>query len=268
MADVADGLEFSADLGVNDSTSPVENADAASVEQPAATPPEQHVPYQRFKEVNDERRQFSEELARAKAEADLLNRQIQALTGVKPTAQVDPQEQAIRASLEKLYPGLQRLDKLPVDKLLELVDQVPKIQQQTEAQQKAHFASLADATMASLHGEAAKTLFDGKALSPEQKRSLQRDFIGWLEDDPTRASRYLARDAQLIPEYLKAFASTMLDPVRRQASVTLGQRVARTASVPTGGASAPAAVLPHQRAGGGLEAAIDAAADELFRRGA
>lgn len=262
---MADDFDGSGDLSSVQADS-LPASETAQAEQPA-TPVEQQVPYTRFKEVNDGYRLAREEAAQIKAERDLLNRQIQALTGVKPEPQVDPQQQAILAGLEKVIPGISRFGNLPIDRLLEIAERFPELQKQTEderaKQQEARLSTLAETARATLFDQA-KPLYDGKALTEGQQKMLVLTFAGWLDSDQALKSRYLAGDGHLVPEFLKAFAPTMLDPVRRQAAVALDQRTARTATAPTGGGSHPVSSVPG--APKGLDAAIDSAADALFAR--
>lgn len=223
-------------------------APVAPTPAPAAHVPDNRIPFDRFQEVVSQRRTENEARIAAETRAADLERKIQALTGLQPPAeQPDPEEAAIRLQMEKLYPGLAKLKDLPFDKILQIVDAVPALQADRDAQIQRGFDDIADSTMASLY-TAAKETFGGEELNTGQKKFLHRAFVGFLESDPSLLPRYKSRDAALVSEFLTDFAS-VTDPIRRQAAVTSGARVARVATVPTGGSSGgpvgqPAPALP------------------------
>ena len=197
---------------------------------PADGPPDQRVPYPRFQEVVQARRQAEADAARYKAEADNFRMKMEALAGLQRQPEVDPQEQQIREALERMYPALKQLGNIPLDKIQALLETVPQLQ----AQAQSSYDSLADQTISSLYN-GAKEVFGGTALNPRQQDFLHKAFVSYVESDPRNTQRYVMRDTGLVPEFLNLYAAEMLGPARRQAAVAVGARVARTAASPTGG---------------------------------
>lgn len=235
MADDIEVAEYDAPIGVDAGTPPsAEPAPAEpAVPDPAPEPvEEQRVPYSRFSEVNEQR-------ARAIAKAELLEKQIAALTGVKmpePVAEVDPQEAAIRASLERMYPELKRLRDVPFDQLKATTDEVQRMREEAAAETKAKFRTLADTTFKALHEAVSKDVMGGKPLDDEQRLEWNTHFHAWLAANRNGVlDRYASGDGKVVTEYLAAVSRNMLDPARRSAAVTIGARAARTATLPTGG---------------------------------
>lgn len=81
-----------------------------------------------------------------------------------------------------------------------------------------------------------------ESLTPGQQRKLRAAFGAWVPDrqvDPEGHAafdkRYNAGDETLITEFLKEFATDVLEPARRQATVPIAQR----RPVPQGGRSTP-----------------------------
>lgn len=214
---------------------------------PAGTPPggvqtpEDRVPYTRFQEVVSARRQAEQTAAEARAEATILRRQIEALTGIKAPEQVDPQEQAIREQLERMYPFLRKMQNIPLEKIEAMLETVPQLQAQAQSQ----YDSQADQTVSSLYAGAKATIYGGRDLTPFQQQNLHRAFVFFVENDPQNTTRYVSRDPSLVTEFLKRYAAEMIEPVSRQAAVQVGTRIARTATVPTGGgAGGPVGTAP------------------------
>jgi hypothetical protein len=188
------------------------------------------VPLTRFQEQVALRRAHEAEAARYRAEAEAYRMKLEALAGIQRQPEVDPQEQQIREALERMYPALKRLGSLPFDKIMELAETVPQLQ----AQAQSTYDSLADQTTNALYTNA-KEAFGAADLTEFQKRALHRAFVDYVESDPDHTRRYVIRDASLVPEFVNLYATEMLGPARRQAAVAVGARVARTATVPTGG---------------------------------
>lgn len=226
-----------------DSGTPSSPAGASAGDGPPPTTPDNRIPYDRFQEVVHQRQRWETEAARFKAEAEAMRQRLEAIAGLQPaTPPPDPQEQAIREQLERMYPSLKRLQGLNFDQIETLLQTAPELQ----AQAQATYNSLANESVAKLYDQA-KDLFGGQALSPAQQRFLHRAFVDFVETDPANTDRYVRRDPTLIPEFVKAYAAEMLDPVRRAAAVTVGARVTRTAAAPTGGgASGPVGTPPPQ----------------------
>ena len=216
---------------------------------------DQRVPYARFQETVVARRQAEQQFAQAQAESAILKRQIEALTGVRRETEADPQEAAIKAALFKVFPALKHLENLPFDRLQDILETVPQLQ----ASQQSQYDQLADSTTANLYREA-KATFGGEELNEDQRSFLHSAFVRWMEQNPAQLQRYTYRDPAVVATFLQHFTAKMLDPVRRQAAVTVGARQARTAVAPTAGsASGPIGTAPPTIPAGDEDARHEAA---------
>jgi hypothetical protein len=260
MSDDA-GVEYTLPEGVTGDSSPTITP-TTPPQTPAGTVPggeqpveEQRVPYSRFKETITARDAAAREAAEARAESAILKRQIEALTGVRREAEADPQEAAIKAALFKVFPALKHLESLPFDRLQEVLETVPQLQ----ASQQSQYDQLADATTANLYREA-KATFGGEELNEDQRSFLHSAFVRWMEQNPAQLQKYTFRDPSVVTTFLQHFTAKMLDPVRRQAAVTVGARQARTAVAPTAGsASGPIGTAPPTIPAGDEDARHEAA---------
>ena len=198
---------------------------------PEPAPEENRVPYSRFAEVNSR-------FQAANGTIEELRRQVQALTGAKapePVVEEDPQETAIRTSLERMYPALKTLRDLPVDKLMSAITNTEELQAARAQETKERFATLATTTFKSLHDAAQKDVYGGQPLTDKQRLSLNRNFHAWVSADESVLARYASGDAKVVSEFMADMTENLLAPVRRSAAVTVGARASRAATLPTGG---------------------------------
>jgi hypothetical protein len=203
---------------------------------PSSPPAERHIPYDRFREVNEDRQRWRDEAARHRAEVEQWRQRAQALAGLTPTppaAPVDPHEAEVKAALERLYPGIGKL-LARAEQLEQLADVAPRFQQDIEAREQAHYDHIANRSIGTLFQLASEAL---GGLGEPQKAQLHRAFYGYVATDPEAHARYEAGDPSLVPEFWQAYEAALLAPARRAAAVPLMARAQRVATLPTAGAS-------------------------------
>jgi hypothetical protein len=167
----------------------------------------------------------------------------------EPGQQADPRQERLRETIFGLVPGLKEL----VEKQQQILQAAESGQQWTESN-KVYWQGVAVRTLSSVHDGAAAALLGagkaGKDLDEETRNDVQSLFIRWVDGDRTgqRVNRYESQDPTLVREFLTAWTARYIDPVRRSAAVTAGQRGQQRAQVPTAGPGAmpPAAKPPEQ----------------------
>jgi hypothetical protein len=208
--------------------------------QPSATGGEQSregwVPSYRVRETREAaQREFQQERARLDAEhrteLQRIQSQLHALVGVQPKQ--NPEIDAVRQQFAQLYPGLAKLEARgqDIEGLLERAGDL-------EAQNEHYWNEYGRRSVNTLFTEAEKTL--GSPLSDEAKRVLHSSFIGFVQSSPELTQRY-SNDPTIVNDFVRAFSSSLIDPVRRSATATVAGRVATAIPQDTpGGAVHPA----------------------------
>jgi len=202
----------------------------------------------RIQELVNERRRIeqaaAQATAQARAEADLYRRQVEALTSTRTPDPEEQQRTAIKAAFYDLFPWSKEFDSLTPEQARKVLAsqaaseaRLKKIEEAAEEEQKSYYNSVADQTLDTVYGRAKTELYGGRDLTPVQREYVRRAFTAYVELDRQQLHRYINRDTALVSDFIKHFAAEMLDPVRRQAAVNVGARVARTAAAPTGGGS-------------------------------
>lgn len=197
---------------------------AAAATQPTQTPatgaPEGYVPSYRLRETREAAiRQANEEFARREAairqEADQYKRQVQALTGALPPQ--NSENDAIRKQFFQLFPWAEKMEKRFGD-FESLVDRAGDL----ETQNSHYWNKHGQDTMDRLYSTAGASL--GIPLSNEAKQTLGAAFIGYVQSSPERTNRYYS-DPGFVDGFWREFSSSLIDPVRRNATVGAVGRV-------------------------------------------
>lgn len=181
-------------------------------------------------------RKYVDEVQRVRAEADVLRRQMAALTGVQPPAAPrNPEFDQIRNQIYEVAPELGRLAKL-VDKLEKLGEIEPdEIQAIRESQTQAwlaHGNQVLDAVEAEL-----RSAYGGGEISPKALKQFQGFFVASVANDPELKARYEAGDPRLIKEFIADYKQGLLDPYHRSTTATTAPARAAAARLPRGGGS-------------------------------
>lgn len=180
------------------------------------------VPSHRVRQETDQRQRLETELR-------FERERVAALTGVKMPVAADPENDAIRASFAKLYPGLAKMEAMS-DKLTRAAefdyDGVTTSQQQT-------WIAHGNQVLQTLATEI-KEAYGGAELTPKALKRIQHAFVTEVAEDPQIKARYEAGDMTIVAEFVKDYTGSNLDPYRRStAAAPAGQLAARR--LPRGG---------------------------------
>lgn len=194
---------------------------ASTVASPTtgAPPGDGWVPSYRIREareaaVRQAQQEFAQREAVIRAEAERYKQQLHSLVGVTPPA--DPEREAIRQQFSSIYPGLSKLEDSS-ENLLKLQERL----EQLEYLAGHYWDSYGYNSTEKLFNLAAEHF--GAPLSEEGKRALHTAFVGHVQSNPEMAQRY-ASDPKLVEEFVKWFASSVIDPIRRTAGAAVAGR--------------------------------------------
>lgn len=169
----------------------------------------------------------------------------------EPAAPPSPQDLAIRERLLSVFPELKLLDELKEiaakkADLLGAADAVPRWNRaETE-----HYDRYAETSMNTVYDKLAVLMIGdgktGKDLDDLARGGLLNTFSQWVMRDPARAARFEAFDPKVIDEFVAAYKTSMIDPVRRDRNAALLTRAQNPPALPQGGpASAPSPAAPN-----------------------
>lgn len=212
---------------------------AASPAPATAGAPEGWVPSYRIRETREAAmreaqqqfaQQFAQREAEIRAEAEQYRRQVQALTGVTPPQ--NPEVAAVRAQFAQLYPGLSKIEERAAQ-LEQLLERAGDLESQTDH----YWQSYGRQTMDRLFSRFSEST--GSPITEEGKRQLHSAFVGWVQSSPELSERY-SSDPTIVEDFVKAFTTSFIDPVRRTAAAGTVTRAAGTPALPQ---DAPAGAL-------------------------
>ena len=194
----------------------------ATPQVPAAAPiaaPEDRsnwVPPHRIREVREaEQRRFQQEQAQLQAQLQHYQRQVQALTGTLP--QGNTEHTNIRQQFDEVF-GAGASDFLSQrEQMQQYVARMQELEQAVDYIWRNHGRQ----SMDRIYSQASETL--GGPLSDEGKRALHAAFTGWIQSSPEYAQRYVD-DPSVVDEFWKTLSSTLVDPVRRNATAQVVNR--------------------------------------------
>lgn len=208
------------------------SATPTGTSQPPATggtpsPGTDWVPSYRLREAREAaQRQAQTEYASKEAairqEADRYRQQVLALTGVTPPP--NPEVDAVKQQFYTLFPRLKQLEEAG-DELLAIRERAGDL----EAQNQHYWSSYAQSTMDKVYAKTADAL--GVPLNEDAKRQLHSSFVGFVQSSPELNARY-SSDPTIVEDFVKAFTSNFIDPVRRGASAAVTGRAAFGAALP------------------------------------
>lgn len=201
--------------------------------QPAATagvpPPgrEDWVPSYRLREAREAaqrqaQQEYNQQVAQARADAERYKQQVMALTGATPPP--DPGIQQVRGQFGQLYPGLSKIEER-AEEILGILERAGDL----ESQNQHYWKSYGQRTMDQVFSKTAEAI--GGPLSEEGKRQLHSSFVGFVQSSPELTDRY-ANDPTIVEDFVKAFTSNFIDPVRRASTATVAGRAAVVAGLP------------------------------------
>ena len=198
------------------SATPAVNA-PPSATQTGGQPPQGFVPSYRLREAREaaERaadQKYAQQLAQLQQESQRYKQQLHSLVGATPQ-QVNPEVDAIRNQFAQVFPDewklLQQL-KEKAEGLFGIVDRAGELEQSTNH----YWTSYGRQTVDRLFGIAEESL--GSPLNDEAKRQLFTSFTGFVQSSPEMSERY-ANDPTIVEDFWRAFTSSFIDPVRRNA---------------------------------------------------
>ena len=211
----------------------------AAVASPTSGAPPQDgwVPSYRIREareaaVRQAQQEFAQREATIRAEADRYRQQLHSLVGATP--QADPETEAIRQQFGKVFPEYAKSQEL-VTTLQERLEQLEYL--------AGHYWDS--------HGyNSTEKLFTlaeqhfGAPLTEEGKRVLHTAFVGHVQSNPELGQRY-ASDPRLVEEFVKWFASSLIDPIRRTAGAAVAGRAPQALPQDTPGGAPRATPAPQ-----------------------
>lgn len=180
---------------------------------PATGAPEGYVPSYRIRESREAayrqaQTEFATREAQIRQEADQYKRQVQALTGVLPPE--NSENDTIRKQFFNLFPWAEKMEKRFGD-FESLVDRAGDL----ETQNSHYWNKHGQDTMDRLYTAATTSL---GPLSNEAKQTIGTAFIGYVQSSPERTNRYYS-DPGFVDGFWREFSSSVIDPVRRNATV-------------------------------------------------
>lgn len=174
------------------------------------------------------------------------DRRIAALAGVAP---VDP-DQAEAEKVANAFYSLPQFAHLR-NVTPELLDRMSKLVHESTSLTEARdhiYNQQADRLLTSIDRAFAEEI-GAESLTPGQQRKLRAAFAAWIPDRQTDPEghaafdkRYNAGDETLITEFLKEFATDVLEPARRQATIPVAQR----RPIPRSGGGGPVTSQPQK----------------------
>lgn len=171
-------------------------------------------------------RQLQAEWGRREAEynarLEQTQRQLQALAGVTPPQ--NPEVEQVKSQFGNLYPGLAKIED-KAEAIMQIIERANDLQAQNEHYWSTH----ANRTMDSVY-KAAETALGGQ-LNDDAKRHLYTSFIGYVQSSPELTQRY-SQDPTIVDDFMRAFTSSFIDPVRRAASATVQGRASTIGGLP------------------------------------
>jgi len=174
-------------------------------------------------------RQATERYRQLEAYAMQLREQLEqrAAPQAAPQQQDDPQTAAIREQFKKLFPNLARFEEMNPDQLRGLLEAAPQHQQQWEQ----YWTNVGQNSLRTLQSKITEVY--GEKVDPVTRGVFESAFIAFVERDPEARQRYLSQDPQLVEDFWKKTTAAVLDPVRRNASAQVAQRVDRAQRLPS-----------------------------------
>ena len=205
-----------------------------------APPGDGWVPSYRIREareaaVRQAQQEFAQREATIRAESDRYRQQLHSLVGVTPPA--DPEVEAIRQQFSKVYPGLSKLEQSS-EQLMKLQERIDQL----EYLAGHYWDNYGNTSTERLFSLAAEHF--GAPLSEEGKRALHTAFVGHVQSNPEMAQRY-ASDPRLVEEFVKWFASSVIDPIRRTAGAAVTGRAPQALPQDTPGGAPRATPAPR-----------------------
>lgn len=168
---------------------------------------------------------FSQREAQIRAEADRYRQQVMALTGVTPPP--NPEIKAVRDQFGSLYPGLSKLEERAAQ-----LEQLLERQGDMEAQTGHYWQRYGQQSVDRIFDKVTEAI--GSPLTDEAKGYLHNAFVGFVQSTPERTDRY-ANDPTLVDEFVRAYTSNFIDPIRRSTGASIVNRAG--APVPQDGPS-------------------------------
>jgi len=184
-------------------------------------PGEGWVPSYRVREtreaaIREAREAFAQREAEIRAEADKYRNQVLALTGVQPPQ--DPATDAVRKQFAALFPKLAQLEERGED-VFGLLERAGDLDTQADH----YWSNYGRQSMDRLYSGIQTAL--GGTLTEEGKRIIHSSFVGFVQSSPEMQSRY-ANDPTIVDDFVKAYSTNFIDPVRRSTSATVQGRAA------------------------------------------
>lgn len=225
---------------------PPQAATSPAPQAPAtAGAPEGWVPSYRIREtreaaIREAQSQWAQREAEIRAEADRYRQQLQAVVGVTPPP--NPEVAAIRNQFSQLYPGLAKIEERAAQ-LEQLLERAGDLESQTDH----YWQSYGRQTMDRLFTRFSETM--GSPITDEGKRQLHSAFVGWVQSSPELSQRY-SSDPTIVEDFVKAFTSSFIDPVRRAATAGVVGRATGTPALPQDTPSGAPRATPAPHLGG------------------
>jgi len=209
------------------SAQPVATTQATQAPATSGAPGDGWVPSYRVREtreaaLREAETRFSAREAEFNRQLEQYQNQLRALVGVQPPQ--DPQLDQVKQQFGGIYPGLAKLEEKAAQ-LEALLERAGDIESQTNH----YWQTYGRQTMDNLFKAAEASL--GSPLSDEGKRALHSSFVGFVQSSPELTQRY-ASDPTIVEDFWKAFSTSLIDPVRRNAGAQVATRAAAVQSLP------------------------------------
>jgi hypothetical protein len=188
------------------------------------------VPPHRLREESTRAREAAARVQQYERDLHYERQRVAALSGVQPPpAPTDPENEIIRAQFLKIFPEYAKLAKL-ADRADQLAAFDPS---QVMSAQDQQYEIMGNQALARLN-ERAQELFGGE-LGPLAKQSLEMTFGAWVHANPELHSRYAMQDPKLFDDFFTLYRKEMVDPHRRQSTLSTAPRDRAVPRLPRSG---------------------------------
>jgi chromosome segregation ATPase len=160
--------------------------------------------------------EFAAKEAALNAKLEVMQRNLQALTGVQPPQ--NPEVDQVKKQFGSLYPNLSKMEE-QYERYEQLLAKIESLEEQNNHYWGSHASNTVD-SLYSVAEESLKT-----PLSPEARHQLYASFVGYIQANPELEERYKTDAKGLVKDFWKAFSASFIDPYRRADAVAAANRV-------------------------------------------
>jgi hypothetical protein len=157
------------------------------------------------------RQEFEKKVTAYEATIAERQKQIEALTGVKPVSKQDADLQVVRDRMIEMFPALANLS----EEQLAKIDELGKTGADFRAAEERHWTQHSRGMLAGAHKAISAEVGE---LTERQKQRINSLYYQEAERDPKFLQRHNAGDPELVKEFVKNYLDDFVEPVKRKAT--------------------------------------------------